>query len=88
MSLTQSGGYFIDAITFEAPTIPEQHVDISDARLFAGMLGRLQFPLSLVWVELWGALHARWAYMMTYRQDRRIRGRATHSGQRHTLGKT
>jgi glycosyltransferase involved in cell wall biosynthesis len=37
------------------------------ARLAACLLGRLHFPLALVWAELWGALHAPAAYRATYR---------------------
>jgi glycosyltransferase involved in cell wall biosynthesis len=37
------------------------------ARLAACLLGRLHFPLELIWAELWGALHAPAAYRATYR---------------------
>ena len=39
------------------------------ARLFNRLIGRLQFPLSLVWAEVWGALHAPWAYRATYKNN-------------------
>jgi GT2 family glycosyltransferase len=37
------------------------------ARLYCCLSGQLRFPLRLVWAELWGALHAPWAYWLTYR---------------------
>lgn len=40
------------------------------ARLFQRLIGRLDFPLGLVWAELWGALHAPWAYWATYKLPR------------------
>lgn len=42
------------------------------ARLFNRLIGRLHFPLSLVWAELWGALHAPWVYWTTYQTIRKI----------------
>jgi GT2 family glycosyltransferase len=43
------------------------------ARLVKRLLGQLTFPLSLVWAEAWGMLHAPWAYVTTYRHDARLR---------------
>ena len=43
------------------------------ARLLNCLLGRLRFPLNLVWAELWGACHAPWAYRATLLHDRAIR---------------
>jgi glycosyltransferase involved in cell wall biosynthesis len=43
------------------------------ARLFKRLLGQLHFPLPLIWAELWGALHAPWAYYATCARDRAIR---------------
>jgi glycosyltransferase involved in cell wall biosynthesis len=39
------------------------------ARLFNRLIGRLHVPLSLVWAEVWGALHAPWAYRATYKNN-------------------
>lgn len=36
-------------------------------RLFKCLLSKYNFPLSLVWAELWGAMHAPWAYFATRR---------------------
>lgn len=44
-------------------------------RLALGVLRRHRFPLRLIWAEWWGALHAPWAYVATYRHDRSIRDR-------------
>lgn len=38
------------------------------ARLFKCLIGRLHFPLNLVWAEVWGAMHAPWAYWATYKK--------------------
>jgi glycosyltransferase involved in cell wall biosynthesis len=43
------------------------------ARFARGLAGRARFPLNLLWAELWGALHAPWAYRATYRRDRQVR---------------
>jgi GT2 family glycosyltransferase len=43
------------------------------ARVIKGLLGFLRFPLRLLWAELWGVLHAPWAYVATYRRDRQMR---------------
>ena len=42
-------------------------------RLVLRLLGRHRLPMQLLWAEVWGALHAPWAYVMTYRHDRRLR---------------
>jgi glycosyltransferase involved in cell wall biosynthesis len=42
-------------------------------RWLACLLGRLDFPYTLTWAELWGACSAVWAYYATYRHDRRMR---------------
>ena len=44
-------------------------------RLGLALLGRHRLPARLVWAELWGAMHAPWAYLATYRHDRRLRRR-------------
>lgn len=43
------------------------------ARFVRGLVRAEHFPLSLLWAELWGALHAPWAYVVTYRNDAHIR---------------
>lgn len=43
------------------------------ARFVRSAIGQLPFPIALTWAEVWGALHAPWAYIATYRYDRRIR---------------
>jgi glycosyltransferase involved in cell wall biosynthesis len=43
------------------------------ARLAASLVGRLDFPASLVWAELYGALSAPATYRATYRRDRALR---------------
>lgn len=43
------------------------------ARLVRSAIRQLPFPIALAWAEAWGALHAPWAYIATYRHDRRIR---------------
>lgn len=43
------------------------------ARLFRRLRRKTRFPLGLIWAEIWGALHAPWAYRATYRQDREVR---------------
>ena len=43
------------------------------ARLVRSATGQLSFPVALTWAEVWGALHAPWAYVATYRHDRRMR---------------
>lgn len=48
------------------------------ARLLRRIQGKLTFPLNLVWAELWGAMGAPAAYIMTYRRDRRIRRTPFH----------
>lgn len=48
------------------------------ARLVNRLRGRLRFPLALVWAEMWGALHAPWAYVATHRHDRRLRSALPH----------
>jgi glycosyltransferase involved in cell wall biosynthesis len=40
-------------------------------RVVLGLLGRHPMPLRLLWANLWGALHAPWAYAATYRNGRR-----------------
>jgi glycosyltransferase involved in cell wall biosynthesis len=47
------------------------------ARLLGSATGKLDFPVSLSCAEVWGALHAPWAYLATYRADRRAREAAT-----------
>jgi hypothetical protein len=42
-------------------------------RMLRGCLRRHNLPLPLLWAEFWGALHAPWAYLATYRNDRKIR---------------
>jgi glycosyltransferase involved in cell wall biosynthesis len=42
-------------------------------RWISCLLGRLDFPYTLVWAELWGACSAPWIYYATYRHDRRMR---------------
>jgi glycosyltransferase involved in cell wall biosynthesis len=46
------------------------------ARVVASALGRLDFPLALCWAELWGACSAPWAYLASYRADRRAWARS------------
>jgi glycosyltransferase involved in cell wall biosynthesis len=43
------------------------------ARLIRSATGQLSFPVALTWAEVWGALHAPWAYVATYRHDRQMR---------------
>jgi O-antigen biosynthesis protein len=43
------------------------------ARLVRRLLRRSAFPLRLIWAEIWGAMHSPWAYVATYRSDRRLR---------------
>ena len=43
------------------------------ARLFLRLRRKTRFPLGLIWAEIWGALHAPWAYRATYERDRHIR---------------
>lgn len=43
------------------------------ARLFRRLRRKTRFPLDLIWAEIWGALHAPWAYRATYKRDRAIR---------------
>jgi glycosyltransferase involved in cell wall biosynthesis len=38
-------------------------------RLLEGLLGLQRFSLRLLWAELWGALHAPWAYRAAYLRD-------------------
>lgn len=42
-------------------------------RIVRGCLRRHNLPLPLLWAEFWGALHAPWAYVATYRNDRKTR---------------
>jgi glycosyltransferase involved in cell wall biosynthesis len=50
-------------------------------RLALRLVGRYHLPLSLLWAELWGALHSPWAYWRTYRHDRLVR---EQSERKHT----
>ena len=43
------------------------------ARLFLRLRRKTRFPLGLIWAEIWGALHAPWAYRATYRRDQEVR---------------
>ena len=42
-------------------------------RLVLRLLRRHRLPMRLLWAEVWGALHAPWAYAATYRHDRRMK---------------
>lgn len=42
-------------------------------RLFRRLKRKTHFPLGLIWAEIWGALHAPWAYRATYARDRHVR---------------
>jgi len=44
-------------------------------RFGLALLGRHRLPARLVWAELWGAMHAPWAYVATCRHDRQLRRR-------------
>lgn len=39
-------------------------------RIVLGLLGRHSMPPRLLWANLWGALHAPWAYVATHRDGR------------------
>jgi glycosyltransferase involved in cell wall biosynthesis len=63
-------------------TVPRRAVAEYAVRWFGGWLVRrvlqkarkeLNLPWSIVWGELWGALHARKAFVETYANDRRVR---------------
>jgi len=45
------------------------------ARLVLAGLGKHRLPPGLIWAELSGATHSWWAYIATYRHDRRLRQR-------------
>jgi glycosyltransferase involved in cell wall biosynthesis len=42
-------------------------------RIMRGLFRRHHLPLPLLWAEFWGALHAPWAYIATYRHDQKLR---------------
>jgi glycosyltransferase involved in cell wall biosynthesis len=42
-------------------------------RVVRGCLRRQHLPLHLLWAEFWGAIHAPWTYVATYRHDRKTR---------------
>ena len=44
-------------------------------RLVLGLLRRHHLPLRLLWAEFYGMLHAPFAYVSTYRRDRKQRAR-------------
>ena len=52
------------------------------ARLVRRLLGREPLPASLLLAELWGAVHAPWAYLSTHRHDRAVRRSGEHRSRR------
>ncbi len=65
--------------------IPRRSVAARAARWMAWLLGRIprrfmrreRMPLPFVIAELWGAMHAPYAYLRTFARDRRIRRKST-----------
>jgi hypothetical protein len=51
-------------------------------RVIDKVRGRLDLPWSLVWGELWGALHARKAFIETYERDARMKAEAESVSRR------
>lgn len=42
-------------------------------RLVLRLMRRHRLPMSLLWAEVWGALHAPWAYVLTNRHDQQMK---------------